>query len=55
MDRAVGIGLSDFLARVFEIDRPLVRSARGAGLWLLASGGPLRRAFTRAMMFGSSR
>ncbi len=55
MDRAVGIGLSDFLARVFEIDRPLVRSARGAGLWLLASGAPLRRAFTRAMMFGSSR
>lgn len=54
VDRAVGIGLTDFLVHIFETDRPLLRAARGAGLWLLETGGPLRRAFTRAMLFGSS-
>jgi 2-octaprenyl-6-methoxyphenol hydroxylase len=54
LDRAVGIGLTDFLVNIFETDRPLLRAARGAGLWLLETGGPLRRAFTRAMLFGSS-
>jgi 2-octaprenyl-6-methoxyphenol hydroxylase len=53
VDRAVGIGLTDFLVNIFAVDRPLLRAARGAGLWLLETGGPLRRAFTRAMLFGS--
>jgi 2-octaprenyl-6-methoxyphenol hydroxylase len=54
IDRAVGIGLTDFLVNIFAIDRPLPRAARAAGLLLLEAGGPLRRAFTRAMLFGSA-
>jgi 2-octaprenyl-6-methoxyphenol hydroxylase len=53
IDRAVGIGFTDFLVTLFGVDRPLTRAARGAGLWLMQNGGPLRRAFTRAMMFGA--
>jgi 2-octaprenyl-6-methoxyphenol hydroxylase len=54
VDRTLGIGFTDFLVNVFAIDRPLTRAVRGAGLFLLEAGGPLRRAFTRAMLFGGS-
>ena len=51
-DRRAGIAFTDGLARIFAIDNALVRWPRGIGLALLDAVPPVKRAFTRAMLFG---
>jgi len=51
-DRHAGIAFTDGLTRMFGGDTPLLAWPRGTGLALLDAVPPLRRAFTRAMLFG---
>lgn len=53
LDRALTIGATDFLARVFTFDAAPLALARGAGLALIDSIAPARRALARRMMLGS--
>jgi 2-octaprenyl-6-methoxyphenol hydroxylase len=52
IDRWVGIGFTHGLTRIFATDLPLVRWPRGAALALLDALPPVKRAFTRTMLFG---
>lgn len=51
-DRWAGIAFTHGLVHVFASDLPALGWPRGAGLALLDAVPPLRRAFTRAMLFG---
>ncbi|MDF3839781.1 UbiH/UbiF/VisC/COQ6 family ubiquinone biosynthesis hydroxylase [Cupriavidus basilensis] len=55
LDRAVTIGVTDLLPRVFGISYPLAAHARGASLAALACLGPLKDALARQMMYGMRR
>jgi 2-octaprenyl-6-methoxyphenol hydroxylase len=52
-DRAAGIAVTHGLTRVFASERAFLAWPRGAGLALLDMLPPARRAFTRAMLFGT--
>ena len=51
-DRYAGIAFTHGLAQLFALGLPLVRWPRGLALALLDTIPPVKRAFTRAMMFG---
>jgi 2-octaprenyl-6-methoxyphenol hydroxylase len=55
LDRAVTIGVTDLLPRIFGVAYPLAAHARGASLAALACLPPLRHALARHMMFGMRR
>ncbi|AGW88871.1 UbiH/UbiF/VisC/COQ6 family ubiquinone biosynthesis hydroxylase [Cupriavidus sp. DF5525] len=55
LDRAVTIGVTDLLPRLFGVSYPLAAHARGASLAALACLPPLRHALARHMMFGMRR
>ncbi|SDO84586.1 2-octaprenyl-6-methoxyphenol hydroxylase [Ralstonia sp. 25mfcol4.1] len=55
LDRAMTIGITDLLPRVFGIGGPLAAHARGASLAALACVAPLKHALARQMMFGARR
>lgn len=52
MDRAVTIGMTDVLPRLFAIPYPFAGHARGASLAALACLPPLKHALARQMMYG---
>jgi 2-octaprenyl-6-methoxyphenol hydroxylase len=52
VDRAVTIGMTDVLPRLFAIPYPLAGHARGASLAALACLSPLKDALARQMMYG---
>jgi len=52
LDRAMTIGITDLLPRVFGVGGPLAAHARGASLATLACVAPLKHALARQMMFG---
>jgi len=54
-DRAITIGVTDLLPRVFGVSYPLAAHARGASLAALACLGPLKDALARQMMYGTRR
>jgi 2-octaprenyl-6-methoxyphenol hydroxylase len=51
-DRLAGVAFTHGLVNVFGIDTALARWPRGMALTLLDAVAPVKRAFTRAMMFG---
>jgi 2-octaprenyl-6-methoxyphenol hydroxylase len=51
-DRMAGIAFTHGLVHLFGTDVPIVRWPRGMALALLDALPPVKRAFTRAMMFG---
>lgn len=51
-DRGAGIAFTHGLANLFAQDLAIVRWPRGAGLALLDALPPVKRAFTRAMLYG---
>jgi 2-octaprenyl-6-methoxyphenol hydroxylase len=53
-DRYAGIAFTHGLTQLFATHSPLVRWPRGLALTLLDSVPPMKRAFTRAMLFGFS-
>ena len=53
-DRYASIAFTHGLARIFAMDAPLVRWPRGLALTLLDAVPPMKKAFTRAMLFGIS-
>ncbi|WP_454720043.1 MULTISPECIES: UbiH/UbiF/VisC/COQ6 family ubiquinone biosynthesis hydroxylase [Cupriavidus] len=55
LDRAVTIGVTDLLPRLFGVSYPLAAHARGASLAALACLGPLKDALARQMMYGMRR
>ena len=55
LDRAVTIGVTDLLPRVFGVSYPLAAHARGASLAALACLGPLKDTLARQMMYGMRR
>ncbi|GJG93935.1 UbiH/UbiF/VisC/COQ6 family ubiquinone biosynthesis hydroxylase [Cupriavidus pauculus] len=55
LDRAMTIGITDLLPRVFGVGGPLAAHARGASLAALACVAPLKDALARQMMFGARR
>ncbi|MFO1307848.1 MAG: FAD-dependent monooxygenase [Burkholderiales bacterium] len=52
-DRWAGLAFTHGLVHLFGTDLPFVRWPRGLGLALLDAVPPLRRSFTRAMLFGA--
>ena len=52
-DRWAGIAFTHGLVHLFGTDLALVRWPRGVGLALLGAIPPLKRSFTRAMLFGA--
>ena len=52
-DRCAGIGVTDFLVRVFSNSLPPLAAARGAGLAALDALPPARRFLARRMIFGA--
>ncbi|MEO8486472.1 MAG: FAD-dependent monooxygenase [Betaproteobacteria bacterium] len=52
-DRWAGIAFTHGLVQMFGADLPLVRWPRGIGLALLGAVPPLKRSFTRAMLYGA--
>ncbi len=52
-DRWAGVAFTHGLVHLFGTDLPLVRWPRGIGLALLDAVPPLKRTFTRAMLFGA--
>jgi 2-octaprenyl-6-methoxyphenol hydroxylase len=52
-DRWAGIAFTHGLVHLFGTDLPLLRWPRGLGLALLDAIPPLRRTFTRAMLYGA--
>jgi len=52
VDRAMTIGITDLLPRVFAVGGPLAAHARGASLAALACMAPLKHALARQMMYG---
>ncbi|MNY12806.1 2-octaprenyl-6-methoxyphenol hydroxylase [compost metagenome] len=55
VDRAMTIGVTDLLPRVFGVGGPLAAHARGASLAALACVAPLKDALARHMMYGARR
>lgn len=55
LDRAVTIGVTDFLPRVFGIGYPLAAHARGASLAALGLLPPLKHGLARQMIYGMRR
>ncbi|XQM35174.1 FAD-binding domain-containing protein [Cupriavidus sp. H19C3] len=55
VDRAVTIGVTDLLPRVFGVGGPLAAHARGAALAALSCTAPLKHALARQMMYGVRR
>jgi len=55
VDRAVTIGVTDMLPRVFGLANPLAGHARGVGLAAMACFAPLKDALARHMMYGMRR
>jgi len=51
-DRVAGIAFTHGLVHLFGSDAPLLRWPRGAALTVLDALPPVKRAFTRAMLFG---
>ena len=47
-----GMLVTDSLVDLFASDHPVLSGARGLGLTLLDAVPPLKRAFTRAMLYG---
>ena len=52
-DRWAGVAFTHGLVHLFGTDLPFVRWPRGLGLALLDAAPPLKRSFTRAMLFGA--
>ena len=52
-DRWAGVAFTHGLVHLFGTDLPFVRWPRGIGLALLDAVPPLKRTFTRAMLFGA--
>jgi len=52
-DRWAGVAFTHGLVHLFGTDLPFVRWPRGIGLALLDAVPPLKRSFTRAMLFGA--
>jgi 2-octaprenyl-6-methoxyphenol hydroxylase len=52
-DRWAGVAFTHGLVHLFGTDLPFVRWPRGLGLALLDALPPLKRSFTRAMLFGA--
>lgn len=55
LDRAVTIGVTDLLPRVFGVPYPLAAHARGASLAALACLSPLKHALAHQMIYGMRR
>ncbi|KWR87325.1 UbiH/UbiF/VisC/COQ6 family ubiquinone biosynthesis hydroxylase [Cupriavidus sp. IDO] len=55
VDRAITIGVTDLLPRIFGVSYPLAGHARGASLAALACLAPLKHALARHMMYGMRR
>lgn len=55
LDRAMTIGVTDFLPRVFGVRGALAAHARGASLAALSCLWPLKDALARHMMYGARR
>ncbi|RZT43105.1 UbiH/UbiF/VisC/COQ6 family ubiquinone biosynthesis hydroxylase [Cupriavidus agavae] len=55
VDRAMTIGITDLLPRVFGVGGSLAAHARGASLAALACLAPVRHTLARHMMFGARR
>lgn len=53
LDRAMTIGITDLLPRVFAVGGPLAAHARGASLAVLACVAPVKHALARQMMYGA--
>ncbi|KWW36076.1 UbiH/UbiF/VisC/COQ6 family ubiquinone biosynthesis hydroxylase [Cupriavidus metallidurans] len=53
VDRAMTIGITDLLPRVFAVGGPMAAHARGASLAALACVAPLKHALARQMMYGA--
>jgi 2-octaprenyl-6-methoxyphenol hydroxylase len=53
-DRYAGIAFTHGLTQLFATDAAIVRWPRGLALTLLDAVPPMKRAFTRAMLFGFS-
>ena len=53
MDRSAGVGVTDFLVRVFSSSFPPLAAARGMGLAALDALPPVRRFLARRMIFGA--
>ncbi len=51
-DRLAGIAFTHGLVQMFGTEAPFVRWTRGVALMLLDAAPPVKRAFTRAMLFG---
>ena len=51
-DRVAGIAFTHGLLGIFGNDAPLLRWPRGLALTMLDALPPVKRAFTRAMLFG---
>ena len=52
-DRWAGVAFTHGLVHLFGTDLPFVRWPRGVGLAMLDAVPPLKRSFTRAMLFGA--
>jgi 2-octaprenyl-6-methoxyphenol hydroxylase len=52
IDRRAGIAFTHGLVRLFGNDRPWLHVPRGIGLLLLDAAAPLKRSFTRSMLYG---
>ena len=53
-DRYAGIAFTHGLTKIFATDSMIVRWPRGVALTLLDAMPPMKKAFTRAMLFGMS-
>jgi len=54
VDRLAGMAFTHGLTRMFALDHPAIRWPRGMALALLDAVPPVKRAFTRAMLYGVS-
>jgi len=54
VDRLAGMAFTHGLTRMFAFDHPAIRWPRGMALALLDAVPPVKRAFTRAMLYGLS-
>ena len=52
-DRWAGVAFTHGLVHLFGTDLPFVRWPRGIGLAMLDAVPPIKRTFTRAMLFGA--
>ena len=54
LDRFAGMAFTHSLTRIFASGHPVVQWPRGLALSLLDAMPPVKKAFTRAMLFGMS-